>query len=56
MNGWYTTFRSEPYRVRSALIVGRIGKQRERFGKVQIEVTAPLLRAVTAAGSGSVDI
>lgn len=39
-----------------ALIVGRIGKQRERFGKVQIEVTAPLLRAVTAAGSGSVDI
>lgn len=39
-----------------ALVVGRVGKQRERFGKVRIEVTAPTLRAVTAAGSGAVEV
>lgn len=39
-----------------ALIVGRIGKQQERYGKVSIDVTAPALRAVTSAGSGAVDV
>lgn len=39
-----------------ALIVGRISGQRERYGKTQVEVTAPSLRAVTAAGSGAVDV
>lgn len=39
-----------------ALIVGRIANQRERYGKVRIEVTAPTLRGVTAAGSGAVDV
>lgn len=38
------------------LIVGRVGQQRERYGKVQVEVTAPSLRAVTSAGSGAVDV
>lgn len=39
-----------------ALIVGRTSKPRERFGKVRIEITAPALRGVTAAGSGAVDV
>lgn len=39
-----------------ALIVGRTNGQRERYGKVRIEVTAPALRAVTSAGSGAVDV
>lgn len=39
-----------------ALIVGRTSEPRERFGKTQIEITAPSLRAVTAAGSGAVDV
>ena len=39
-----------------ALIVGRISGQRERYGKTQVEVTAPSLHEVTAAGSGSVDV
>lgn len=38
------------------LIVGRISQPRERFGKTRIELTAPSLRAVTAAGSGAVDV
>lgn len=41
---------------KDALIVGRTSQPRERFGKAQIEITAPLLRAVTAAGSGAVDV
>lgn len=40
----------------SALIVGRLSGPRERYGKTQIEVTAPALRSVTSAGSGSVDV
>lgn len=40
----------------SALIVGRISGPRERYGKTKIEVTAPSLRAVTAAGSGAVEV
>lgn len=39
-----------------ALIVGRTSQPRERYGKAKIEITAPSLRAVTAAGSGGVDI
>lgn len=39
-----------------ALIVGRISGQRERYGKARIEVTAPSLRALTAAGSGAVEV
>lgn len=39
-----------------SLIVGRVNGKRERFGKVRIEVTAPALRAVTAAGSGAVEV
>lgn len=38
------------------LIIGRTSKPRERFGKTQIEVIAPTLRAVTSAGSGAVDV
>jgi hypothetical protein len=41
---------------RDSLIVGRVSEPRERFGKAQVEITAPSLRAVTAAGSGVVDI
>ena len=45
------------YAVRNgALVVGRASDERERFGKLRIEVTAPAIRAVTAAGSGSVDV
>lgn len=40
----------------NSLIVGRTSQPRERFGKAQVEITAPSLRAVTAAGSGVVDI
>jgi hypothetical protein len=39
-----------------ALIVGRLSGPRERYGKAQVEVTAPSLRAVTTAGSGTVDV
>ena len=39
-----------------ALIVGRISKAPERFGKARVEVTAPAVRGVTAAGSGAVDV
>lgn len=39
-----------------SLIVGRTTEPRERYGKTQIEVTAPSLRAVTSAGSGGVDV
>ncbi len=39
-----------------ALIVGRIANQRDRYGKAKIEVTAPALRGVTAAGSGMVEV
>lgn len=39
-----------------SLIVGRISESRERFGKAHIEITAPSLRSVTAAGSGAVDV
>ena len=39
-----------------ALIVGRASHPRERYGKARIEITAPALRAVTAAGSGVVDV
>lgn len=41
---------------KDALIVGRTSQTRERYGKARIEITAPTLRAVTAAGSGAVDI
>lgn len=39
-----------------SLIVGRVSEPRERFGKAHVEITAPTLRAVTAAGSGAVDV
>ena len=39
-----------------ALVVGRLSKPRERYGKLTVEITAPSLRAVTAAGSGMVDV
>lgn len=39
-----------------SLIVGRLSGRRESFGKAQIEITAPSLRAVTAAGSGALDV
>ena len=39
-----------------ALIVGRVSQPRERFGKAQVEITAPSLRAVTTAGSGAVEV
>ena len=39
-----------------ALIVGRTTLPRERYGKARVEITAPSLRAVTAAGSGTVDV
>lgn len=39
-----------------ALIVGRLSGPRERFGKTRVEVTAPSLRSITSAGSGSVDV
>jgi hypothetical protein len=39
-----------------SLVIGRTSGQRERFGKARIEVTAPSLRSVTSAGSGSVDV
>lgn len=41
---------------KGALIVGRVSHPRERYGKAQIEITAPALRGVTAAGSGAVDV
>lgn len=41
---------------RDSLFVGRVSGPRERFGKTRIEITAPSLRAVTAAGSGAVDV
>lgn len=39
-----------------ALIVGRVSGRSERYGKARVEVTAPSLRALTAAGSGAVDV
>jgi hypothetical protein len=39
---------------RGSLIVGRVSGVRERYGRAQIEVTAPSISAVTAAGSGMV--
>lgn len=39
-----------------SLIVGRLSGRRESFGKTRIEVTTPSLRAVTAAGSGAMDV
>lgn len=41
---------------KDALIVGRLSGPRERYGKTRIEVTAPSLRSITAAGSGTVDV
>lgn len=41
---------------KDSLIVGRVNMQRERYGKVRIEITAPALHSVTAAGSGAVDV
>lgn len=39
-----------------ALIVGRVSGLHERYGKARIEVTVPSLRALTAAGSGAVEV
>jgi hypothetical protein len=39
-----------------ALIVGRLSGPRERYGRTRVEVTAPSLRSVTSAGSGTVDV
>ncbi|MBL8656380.1 MAG: DUF2807 domain-containing protein [Altererythrobacter sp.] len=39
-----------------ALVVGRVSGGPERSGKAQIEVTAPAIHGVTAAGSGNVDV
>ncbi len=41
---------------KEGLIVGRVSGQRERYGKVRIEVTAPALHSATAAGSGSLAV
>lgn len=38
------------------LVIGRIKGPRERYGKVQVEVTAPAIDRVTAAGSGSLTV
>ena len=38
------------------LVVGRIKGPRERFGKVQVDVTAPAIEGATAAGSGSLSV
>lgn len=40
----------------NGLIVGRISGVRERFGKARVEITAPSLKSLTAAGSGAVDV
>ena len=39
-----------------SLIVGRVSGQPERYGKARIEITTPSLRALTAAGSGAVEV
>lgn len=39
-----------------ALIVGRVSGKRERHSKAQVEITAPWVRSVTGAGSGTLDV
>lgn len=41
---------------KDTLVVGRVSQPRERYGKAHIEITAPSLRGVTAAGSGAVEV